>query len=236
MLSRTRTRLGPLRLSLVLLAMLPATASCRRETQSGEVRRAAMPRNVLLITVDTLRADTLGFAGHRLVKTPTLDRLAATGRTFDAAHAHCVTTLPSHASMLTGLYPFQHGVRHNGGFVLPENVATLTTRLQADGFRTAAFVGAFPLMPVLAWIVVLMSTTTTMASKRVVKGSFRTPNEQATRWWSARYPGGSPKLGAGAFSGCICSIRTRPTPLPSLSNHSSRTTPISAKCPRWTSS
>ncbi len=130
---------------LVLSAIFLATASCNREPRPGDSRSAEVPRNVILITVDTLRADTLGFAGHPLVTTPTLDRLALSGRIFDSAHAHCVTTLPSHASMLTGLYPFQHGARHNGGFVLPENVATLATRLHVDGFKTAAFVGAFPL-------------------------------------------------------------------------------------------
>ncbi len=105
----------------------------------------ASPRSAILITVDTLRADALGFAGNERVATPTLDRLAASGRVFSEAHAHCVTTLPSHASMLTGLYPYQHRVRHNGGFVLGDDAPTLATLLDAAGFATAAFVGAFPL-------------------------------------------------------------------------------------------
>lgn len=145
MLSRTRRLLAPPWLLLALPAILLATASCGPEPRSGEKQSAAAPHNVLLITVDTLRADALGFVGHRSVSTPTLDRLAAAGRIFDAAHAHCVTTLPSHASLLTGLYPYQHGVRHNGGYVLPDNASTLATRLREDGFKTAAFVGAFPL-------------------------------------------------------------------------------------------
>ncbi len=102
-------------------------------------------RDAILITVDTLRADSLGFAGHRGVATPALDRLAAAGRVFTSAHAHCVTTLPSHASMLTGLHPFEHGVRHNGGFVLSADLPTLATTLSDAGFATGAFVGAFPL-------------------------------------------------------------------------------------------
>ncbi len=102
-------------------------------------------RDAVLITVDTLRADVLGFAGHPGVATPALDRLAAAGRVFTSAHAHCVTTLPSHASMLTGLHPFEHGVRHNGGFVLSAGVPTLATALHDAGFATGAFVGAFPL-------------------------------------------------------------------------------------------
>ena len=106
---------------------------------------AVIHRNAILITVDTLRADALGFAGNSRVATPVLDRLATAGRIFDFAHAHSVTTLPSHASILTGLYPYQHGARHNGGFVLNPDVPTLAGRLRDAGFATAAFVGAFPL-------------------------------------------------------------------------------------------
>ena len=105
---------------------------------------APAPRNVILITVDTLRADAPGFAGHPQAATPTLDRLAAGGRVFDFAHAHAVTTLPSHASILTGLYPYQHGARHNGGFMLGDGFPTLASRLRDAGFATAAVVGAFP--------------------------------------------------------------------------------------------
>jgi arylsulfatase A-like enzyme/Flp pilus assembly protein TadD len=101
--------------------------------------------DVVLITVDTLRADALGFAGNRLVSTPTLDRLAAAGRVYADAHAHNVITLPSHTNILTGLYPFQHGVRENSGFKLPPAVPTLGTYLRRAGYATAAFVGAFPL-------------------------------------------------------------------------------------------
>ncbi|RPH55359.1 hypothetical protein EHM82_05450, partial [bacterium] len=64
--------------------------------------------DVLLVTIDTLRADSLGFAGNRRVQTPVLDRLASQGRVFPNAHAHNVVTLPSHANILTGLYPYQH--------------------------------------------------------------------------------------------------------------------------------
>jgi arylsulfatase A-like enzyme/thioredoxin-like negative regulator of GroEL len=101
--------------------------------------------DVVLITVDTLRADAVGFAGNRLVATPTLDRLAAAGRVFPDAHAHDVVTLPSHTNILTGLYPFQHGVRDNSGFRLAPSVPTLGTWLRRAGYATGAFVGAFPL-------------------------------------------------------------------------------------------
>ncbi len=101
--------------------------------------------DVLLITIDTLRADALGFAGNSAVETPTLDRLAATGRVFTHAHAHNVVTLPSHANILTGLYPYQHGVRDNSGFRLPADIPTLATVLAGHGYATAAFVAAYPL-------------------------------------------------------------------------------------------
>jgi arylsulfatase A-like enzyme/Flp pilus assembly protein TadD len=105
--------------------------------------------DVLLITIDTLRADAVGFSGDVSRKaqasTPTLDRLAAAGRIYTDAHAHNVVTLPSHANILTGLYPWQHGVRDNSGFVLPESVPTLAARLKEAGYATAAFVGAYPL-------------------------------------------------------------------------------------------
>jgi arylsulfatase A-like enzyme len=101
--------------------------------------------DVLLVTIDTLRADALGFAGNERVETPTLDRLAAAGRVFDDAHAHNVVTLPSHANILTGLYPFQHGVRENSGFILGGSVPTLATLLKSAGYATGAFVAAYPL-------------------------------------------------------------------------------------------
>lgn len=101
--------------------------------------------SVLLITIDTLRADAVGFAGNERVRTPVLDRLAERGRVFPRAHAHNVVTLPSHANILTGRYPFDHGVRDNAGFVLPEDIPTLATLLAEAGFATGAVVGAFPL-------------------------------------------------------------------------------------------
>ena len=101
-------------------------------------------QNVLLITIDTLRADALG-AGSGRVATPALDGIARKGVRFDFAHAHAVVTLPSHASMLTGRYPFEHGIRDNSGYRLPPNTTTIATLLRTAGYATAAFVAAFPL-------------------------------------------------------------------------------------------
>ncbi len=111
----------------------------------SDLSRPTPGADLLLVTIDTLRADALGFAGNPEAQTPVLDRLAASGRVFASAHAHNVVTLPSHANILTGLHPYQHGVRDNAGFVLPGEVPTLATILRAAGYTTAAVVGAFPL-------------------------------------------------------------------------------------------
>jgi arylsulfatase A-like enzyme/Tfp pilus assembly protein PilF len=100
---------------------------------------------VLLITIDTLRADAVGAYGDAKAETPWMDRLAAGGVRFEDAHAHNVVTLPSHANILSGRYPFDHGVRDNAGFRFPEGTDTLATLLHAHGYRTGAFVSAFPL-------------------------------------------------------------------------------------------
>jgi arylsulfatase A-like enzyme/Tfp pilus assembly protein PilF len=104
---------------------------------------AARDANILIVTIDTLRADALGAYGGQ-VPTPNLDRLAARGARFDFAHAHAVVTLPSHASILTGLLPYQHGIRDNSGYRLRDDTPTLATRLKPLGFATGAFVGGFP--------------------------------------------------------------------------------------------
>lgn len=101
-------------------------------------------RNVLVVTIDTLRADALSSYGGRAA-TPRLDALAAGGARFTFAHSHAVVTLPSHASLLTGRYPYEHGVRDNNGYRLGKDQRTLATRLKEVGFATGAFVGGFPL-------------------------------------------------------------------------------------------
>jgi arylsulfatase A-like enzyme/Tfp pilus assembly protein PilF len=101
--------------------------------------------SVLLITIDTLRADALGAYGNTKVATPGLDRLSAGGVRFSRASAHNVVTLPSHVNIFTGQYPFHHGVRENSGFRVPAEVDTLASVLKARGYRTGAFVSAFPL-------------------------------------------------------------------------------------------
>ncbi|HKC13399.1 MAG TPA: sulfatase-like hydrolase/transferase [Vicinamibacteria bacterium] len=101
--------------------------------------------SVLLITIDTLRADALGCYGRKGAETPWIDRLSEGGVRFEEAHAHNVVTLPSHANLLSGRYPLEHGVRDNTGFRFPATQPTLATLLKAGGWRTGGFVSAFPL-------------------------------------------------------------------------------------------
>jgi arylsulfatase A-like enzyme/Flp pilus assembly protein TadD len=140
-------------LRLAAAAVLASAAagwmlSCSRAASFE--RRA--DQNVLLVTIDTLRADVLssygpfdGAQGRGTARTPNLDALAAHGMLFDFAHAHAVLTRPSHASILSGLYPFEHGVRDHSGYRMKPDTPTLATLLKAKGFATGAFVGGVPL-------------------------------------------------------------------------------------------
>ena len=101
--------------------------------------------NVLLITIDTLRADHVGVYGSEGALTPTIDSFAKDGLRFERTYAHVPLTLPSHASLLTASYPTRNGVHDNGTFRLGDASPTLAAALKQEGYRTAAFVGAFVL-------------------------------------------------------------------------------------------
>ena len=103
--------------------------------------------NVVLITIDTVRADHIGCYGDRLARTPTLDALAREGVLFQTAVAQVPLTLPSHCSIMTGTYPTFHGVHDNLGYTLGSDPPTLATLLKQKGYVTAAFVGAEVLDP-----------------------------------------------------------------------------------------
>lgn len=114
---------------------------CQRGSSNNP---AAEPRdaNVLLITLDTTRADHLSCYGTGGAKTPHLDGLAGRGVRFLHATAQVPLTLPSHACIMTGAYPPVHGLRDMGGFTLAKNHPTIASIAQAAGFETAAFVGS----------------------------------------------------------------------------------------------
>lgn len=103
------------------------------------------PPNLLLITVDTVRADHIGAYGYAKADTPTIDALAARGTLFETAVSVAPITMPTHSSIMTGAYPTTHGVRDNGSFVLEDAQTTLAERAQAAGYDTAAVVSAFVL-------------------------------------------------------------------------------------------
>ena len=138
----TRTRIGWVIAGILGLAILAAVMWWPRA--NAFLLEPRTDQNVLLVTIDTLRADALSSYGGP-ARTPNLDGLAAHGARFTFAHAHAVVTLPSHTSILTGRYPYAHGMRDNSGFRVKEGTATLATRLKAGGFATGAFVGGFPL-------------------------------------------------------------------------------------------
>lgn len=106
-------------------------------------RSAPPPRpSLLLVTIDTLRADRVGAYGSTAGLTPAIDGLALRGWRFEQATSAVPLTLPAHASILSGLEPLHHGVHNNGTYTYPEDRETLASRLKASGYATAAFVGA----------------------------------------------------------------------------------------------
>lgn len=127
------TRSGRLLPLVLLLAAVPAC------------RRAAPAPSLLLVTLDTTRADRFGCTGHASAHTPNLDAFAQRAVLFEQAVTTMPLTLGAHASILTGTYPVFHGIHDNDGYVLDSGVTTLAEVLKGQGFQTAAFVGAYPL-------------------------------------------------------------------------------------------
>ena len=127
---------------LALAVLVSGRGSSVRDRLSGRSRR---PLNLLLISIDTLRADHLGSYGYAPARTPHLDALAARGLRFAQATTVVPLTLPAHASLMTGTFPGFNGVRDNGGFYLPDNQVTLAETLRGRGYRTGGFVGSFVL-------------------------------------------------------------------------------------------
>jgi hypothetical protein len=141
-----------------LLAALTCLGGCSKENASGPETRcadvfrpngwchgAAQGFNLLLITLDTTRADRIGCYGYDRAATPAIDALAHTGVRFADTVVSTPVTLPSHATILTGMYPPRHGVRDNGAFQLTAEHITLAETLRSAGYATAAFVGCFVL-------------------------------------------------------------------------------------------
>lgn len=107
--------------------------------------RPEPPPNLVLVSFDTTRADHIGAWGRVGARTPTIDALAARGFAFRRHLTPVPVTLPAHTTMMTGRTPAEHTVRNNGTFRAPDAAVTLAEILRDAGWRTAAFVGAFPL-------------------------------------------------------------------------------------------
>ena len=129
-----------------LAAILGALAcpACSADPGSGGANALPDVENVVLVSIDTLRADHLGCYGNEVVRTPHLDALAAEGVLFTAHMNAAPSTLCSHTSLMTGTYPHTHGTPRNG-FLVPEENEMLAEVLRDAGFVTAGFIGAYPL-------------------------------------------------------------------------------------------
>ena len=125
---------------LAALGMLLARRSGMRPAWLG-----GGPRNLLVVTLDTLRADHVGSYGYAAARTPRFDGLAARGLRFARAATVVPLTLPAHSSLFTGTFPARHGVLDNGGYYLGEEHETLAEVLKPRGFRTGGFISAFVL-------------------------------------------------------------------------------------------
>lgn len=132
---------------LSLLIITVAFAGCGNPgNRAVPTNPAQSPQNVLLISIDTLRADYLGCYRATNVRTETLDALAQQGALFEAAISPSPVTLPAHAAMLTGLNPWRLGIRHNLLYKLDDRFDTIAEKLSSAGFRTGAVVAGYPLI------------------------------------------------------------------------------------------
>ncbi|MCW8983901.1 MAG: sulfatase-like hydrolase/transferase, partial [Thermoanaerobaculales bacterium] len=131
-------------LSVLWMAILGVVCSVACTPQKS-LPAADRSLNVLVITLDTIRADRLGAYGNPHIRTEFVDGLADRGVLFENCVAPTPLTLPSHTSIFTGTYPVFHGVRDNGNYVVPPALTTMAELLSGAGYRTGAFVGAFVL-------------------------------------------------------------------------------------------
>jgi len=132
---------------MVAAGLAVALASVQFVTlgRGAATARPAPTSNVLLITVDTLRADRAGIYGFKHVPTPNMDLLAAQSVVFSRAFTHVPMTLPAHTNILLGATPLFHGVHDNVNFVVRGEFLTLAEHLKGQGYATGAFIGGFPL-------------------------------------------------------------------------------------------
>ncbi|MFB0564137.1 MAG: sulfatase-like hydrolase/transferase [Candidatus Aminicenantaceae bacterium] len=132
-------------ISILIFAIIIGYLILRPKRPSFSSLKGGKEFNYILITVDTLRADRLHCYGFPSIETPYIDILASRGIKFEKCIAQTPLTLPSHTSILTGTHPLFHGVRDNGGFLVPEELVSLAELFKDEGYETAAFVAAYVL-------------------------------------------------------------------------------------------
>lgn len=129
--------------STLLIYLLAACSGGNAKLAETPVVKAASPPDVVVVTLDTTRADRIGAYGYAGAKTDTIDKLANEGIRFENAYSPLPLTIPAHATMFTGLLPFHHHIRNNGDNVLAPELTTLAELLKKEGWATAASVSAF---------------------------------------------------------------------------------------------
>ena len=196
---------------------------------AGDV--AADRLNVVLVTIDTLRADRLSSYGSELVSTPHMDRLAREGVRFSNAATAVPFTLPAHASIMTGTYPPFHGVRENVGYSLDETLPTLAEELSAGGWDTAGFVSAFVLDS--RWGIGRgfdrYRDDFQLDPNKPSVNIGQVQHEERTRS-NMPWPGSTSPATGRSSCGSTCSSRTTPTRRPSPGGRSTPTAPTTR---RW---
>lgn len=124
---------------IYVVLFLGAVISCNRISNKDRP-------NVLLITLDTTRADHLGCYGYDKIETPVIDRLASEGVRFERVYGSAPITLPNHASILTGTHPLFHGARNNATFMVDPSITTAAEIFSSKKYTTSAFIASFPLL------------------------------------------------------------------------------------------
>ena len=130
--------------AVCVVSLLTASAAFSQSSRVTATKRP-LKSDVLLITIDTLRADHVGAYGYKHAQTPTIDGLARSGVVFEHAYSQVPLTLASHTSLLTGTYPFHNGVQDFTGNPLGPNIRSVAQALQAQGYDTAAIVSSYVL-------------------------------------------------------------------------------------------
>jgi arylsulfatase A-like enzyme/Tfp pilus assembly protein PilF len=142
---RARRARASVRVGLAAALLVALASACEKGPAPAAPSTPAGPRHLVIVTIDTLRADRLGAYGNTTIPTPHFDRLAREGVRAEDATTHAPITRPAHASLFTARYPAEHGIRDNISVPLAQDVPTMAEALKAQGFATAAFVSSFVL-------------------------------------------------------------------------------------------